>query len=88
MFEYMYDHTPAGKLELQTKYMIHEQFERDMRHLKSCLSNVFMVSMLGIFMIYFGGYDELIGLIGLAIWIASASVMITIFREMKHLRRG
>lgn len=88
MFEYMNDHTPAGKLELQTKYVIHEKFERDMRHLKSCLSNTLMVSMLGIFMIYFGGYDELTGLIGLAIWTASVSVIARIFHEMKRLKRG
>lgn len=87
MFEYMYDHTPAGKMELQTKYMIHEQFERDMKNLKSCLSNTFMMSTLGVWMIYFGGYDAVIGLIGLAMWIASVYVIITIFREMKHLRR-
>lgn len=88
MFEYMYDHTSAGKLELQTKYMIHKKFERDMRHLKSCLSNTLMVSMLGTWMIYFGGYDAVVGLIGLAMWIASASVLMMIFREMKHLRRN
>lgn len=87
MFEYMNDHTPAGKLELKTKYMIHERFEREMEHLKSCICNAFMMSMLGIFMIYFGGYDELIGLIGLAIWTASVSVIARIFHEMKHLRR-
>ena len=87
MFEYMYDHTPAGKMELQTTYVIHERFEREMRHLKACIGNAFMMSTLGIWMIYFGGYDATVGLIGLAIWAASVSVIAKGLREMKHLRR-
>lgn len=87
MFEYMYDHTPAGKMELQTAYVVHERFEREMRHLKACIGNAFMMSTLGIWMIYFGGYDALVGLIGLAIWAASVSVIAKGLHEMKHLRR-
>lgn len=87
MFEYMYDHTPAGKMELQTAYVVHERFEREMRHLKACIGNAFMMSTLGIWMIYFGGYDALVGLIGLSTWIASTTVIFKAFYEMKHLRR-
>lgn len=87
MFEYMYDHTPAGKMELQTAYVIHERFEREMKHLKVCIGNAFMMSVVGIWMLYFGGYDAMVGLIGLGIWTASVSVIIKAFIEMKHLRR-
>lgn len=87
MFEYMYDHTPQGKLELQTAYAIHENFTKEMRHLKSCIGNAFMMSVVGVWMLYFGGYDAMVGLIGLGIWMASVSVIIKAFNEMKHLRR-